>query len=492
MRFSNFILALSAAASSAAANKFSYRSQHPHARSFKRDVSVKSDDAWDHVVKGSDLAVSEESATVSSVDKSSFHISNFKLRAKKLDPSKLGIDTVKQYSGYLDNNEQDKHLFYWFFESRNDPASDPVILWLNGGPGCSSLVGLFQELGPAKILPDQTIQSNPHSWNNNASVIFIDQPVNVGFSYSKTNDTGSTVAASDDMYALLTLFFHEFPEYAKQDFHIAGESYAGHYIPGIGSRILSETNRNINLKSLLIGNGLTDPLTQYAYYRPMACGDGGYPSVLDSQTCDKMDSDLPACQDYIRKCYDGDVKSCQDGFSYCNSRLIDPYSSAGNNVYDIRKGSSDVPTGADKWLNSQEVMEALGVEVEGYTQCSNEVYSLFEQSGDWMMPIYLRIPDIVAKIPVLIYAGDADFICNWLGNFAWVKGLDWTGKEAFNSAKVETLSAANGSQYGEITTAQNLAFIKVFKAGHMTPTAQPVGSLDMVNRWVRGEWWNKN
>jgi carboxypeptidase C (cathepsin A) len=111
MRFSNFILTLSAA-SSAVANKFSYRSQHPHARSFKRDVSVKSDDAWDHVVKGSDLAVSEESATVSSVDKSSFHISNFKLRAKKLDPSKLGIDTVKQYSGYLDNNEQDKHLFY--------------------------------------------------------------------------------------------------------------------------------------------------------------------------------------------------------------------------------------------------------------------------------------------------------------------------------------------------------------------------------------------
>ncbi|MCQ6513304.1 S10 family peptidase, partial [Vibrio parahaemolyticus] len=72
--------------------------------------------------------------------------------------------------------------------------------------------------------------NNPESWNNNASVIFLDQPVNVGYSYSG-GSVSNTVAAGKDIYALLTLFFHQFPEYAKQDFHIAGESYAGHYIP---------------------------------------------------------------------------------------------------------------------------------------------------------------------------------------------------------------------------------------------------------------------
>ena len=121
-----------------------------------------------------------------------------------------------------------------FFESRNDPENDPVVLWLNGGPGCSSLMGLFMELGPSSINRKLEVVYNDHSWNNNASVIFIDQPVNVGFSYSSGQVT-NTVAAGKDIYALLTLFFKQFPEYAHQDFHISGESYAGHYIPVFAS-----------------------------------------------------------------------------------------------------------------------------------------------------------------------------------------------------------------------------------------------------------------
>ncbi|KAK1048254.1 hypothetical protein LTR33_014894, partial [Friedmanniomyces endolithicus] len=196
----------------------------------------------------------------------------FNLRTKKVDPTSLGVDKVKQYSGYLDNEEDDKHLFYWFFESRNDPKNDPVLLWLNGGPGCSSLTGLFMELGPSSITKEGKLEYNPSSWNANASVIFLDQPVNVGYSYSG-GSVSNTIAAGKDVYALLTLFFKQFPEYAKQDFHISGESYAGHYIPVFASEILSHKNRNINLQSVLIGNGLTDGLTQYPYYRPMACGD---------------------------------------------------------------------------------------------------------------------------------------------------------------------------------------------------------------------------
>jgi cathepsin A (carboxypeptidase C) len=307
-----------------------FSSPKPHTRKHEKE--------WDFVTKGKHI---ESMYTINAQGDKQREIDGdleaFNLRTKKVDPAKLGVDKVKQYSGYLDNEEDDKHLFYWFFESRNDPKNDPVVLWLNGGPGCSSLTGLFMELGPAFIGEDRKPKYNPSSWNANASVIFLDQPVNVGYSYSG-NAVSNTVAAGKDVYALLTLFFQQFPEYAKQPFHISGESYAGHYIPVFASEILSHKNRNINLQSVLIGNGLTDGLTQYEYYRPMACGDGGWPAVLDEQSCTSMDNALPRCQSLIENCYKSEsVWSCVPASIYCNNAMIGPFQRTGQNVYDVRE-----------------------------------------------------------------------------------------------------------------------------------------------------------
>ena len=85
------------------------------------------------------------------------------------------------------------------------------------------MTGLFMELGPASIDKNINPSFNPYSWNSNSSVIFLDQPVNVGYSYSDSS-TKSTAAAAEDVYAFLTMFFAKFPEYGTQDFHIAGES----------------------------------------------------------------------------------------------------------------------------------------------------------------------------------------------------------------------------------------------------------------------------
>ena len=91
------------------------------------------------------------------------------------------------------------------------------------------------ELGPSSVNEAGTKPiHNEYSWNNNASVIFLDQPINVGYSYGD-DSVSDTVAASKDVYALLVLFFKQFPEYKHLDFHIAGESYAGHYIPVFAS-----------------------------------------------------------------------------------------------------------------------------------------------------------------------------------------------------------------------------------------------------------------
>ncbi|KAH8752144.1 putative carboxypeptidase Y like protein A [Hyaloscypha finlandica] len=456
----------------------------------------KPDSTWDYIVRGADVqSVWIENEKGEKEREIDGKLKTYNLRAKKVDPSKLGVDKVKQYSGYLDDEENDKHLFYWFFESRNDPKNDPVILWLNGGPGCSSLTGLFLELGPSSIDSKLKLHDNPYSWNANASVIFLDQPVNVGYSYSGSS-VSNTVAAGKDVYALLTLFFKQFPEYAKQDFHIAGESYAGHYIPVFTSEILSHKKRNINLKSVLIGNGLTDGYTQYEHYRPMACGKGGYPAVLDEGECQAMDNALPRCQSLIQNCYDSEsVWSCVPASIYCNNAFIGPYQRTGQNVYDIRgkcEDSSNLCYSAlgyiSEFLNKREVQQELGVEVSSYDSCNFDINRNFLFQGDWMQPFHRLVPGILEQIPVLIYAGDADFICNWLGNQAWTEALEWPGQKDFNKASIKDIKLDNGDKYGKIKNSGNFTFLQIFGAGHMVPMDQPEASLDFLNRWVGGEW----
>ncbi|CAH0059005.1 unnamed protein product [Clonostachys solani] len=459
-----------------------------------KPATRRPDSHWDHIVKGEEVYKAKASA--SSTGHADSYLKNYNLRAKSVDPSKLGVDTVKQYSGYLDDEEEDKHLFYWFFESRNDPENDPVVLWLNGGPGCSSLTGLFLELGPSSV--DQKLQlvNNPSAWNNNASVIFLDQPVNVGYSYS-SGSVSNTVAAGKDIYALLTLFFQQFPQYAKQDFHIAGESYAGHYIPVFANEILKHEERNINLKSVLIGNGLTDGLTQYAYYRPMACGEGGHESVLSQGECQSMDNALPRCQSLIQNCYDSESAwSCVPATIYCNNAMMGPYQRTGLNVYDIRGKCEDTSNLCyaglgyiSDYLNQRSVQDALGAEVSTYDSCNFDINRNFMFAGDWMKPYHRIVPDVLDKIPVLIYAGDKDFICNWLGNQAWTDELEWSGHAGFSKAELKDLKTPNAKkEYGKVKSSGNLTFMRIYGAGHMVPMDQPENSVDFYNRWLGGEW----
>ncbi|GAB7361885.1 hypothetical protein MBLNU230_g1923t1 [Neophaeotheca triangularis] len=424
------------------------------------------------------------------------NLENFNLRTKKVDPKSLGVDDVKQYSGYLDNEEDDKHLFYWFFESRNDPKNDPVLLWLNGGPGCSSLTGLFMELGPSFVNEKIELDYNPSAWNANASVIFLDQPVNVGYSYSGSS-VSNTVAAGKDVYALMTLFFKQFPEYAEQPFHISGESYAGHYIPVFANEILSHKKRNINLQSVLIGNGLTDGLTQYNYYRPMACGDGGWPAVLSESECTAMDNSLPRCESLIESCYNSESAwTCVPASIYCNNAMIGPYQKTGQNPYDVRekcKGSDlcyDEIDWIQQYLNKDNVMKALGAEVDSYDSCNFDINRNFLFQGDWMKPFHRLVPGILEQIPVLVYAGDADFICNWLGNLAWTNALEWPGQSAYQKAEMEDLELlSDGTNIGSVKSSGNFTFSRLHAGGHMVPHDQPVASLEMVNRWLSGEFW---
>lgn len=421
---------------------------------------------------------------------------DYELRVKKNNPESLGIDTVDQYAGYLDITSEDKHFFYWFFESRNDPANDPVILWLNGGPGCSSFTGLFFELGPSGLSNESVPIYNPYSWNSNASVIFLEQPVGVGYSYSNSQKVASSVAAAKDVYVFLELFYQKFPQFLGNDFHIAGESYGGHYLPAIASEIINHADKTFDLTSILIGNGITDSLIQYKYYQPMACGEGGFPQVISDEECEDLEEIYPRCARLIQTCYDNqNAFACIPAYLYCESKIMGPYSRTGLNMYDIRKkcvGGGlcyEEMEYIDTYMNSPEVMSALGAEVDSYSSCDDAVFQQFMLSGDEPKPFQQFVAELLDKdIPVLIYAGDKDYICNWLGNHAWTDLLEWKGHEEFESQSLKPwYSLGNDKHVGDVKNFGNFTFLRVFDAGHMVPFDQPESSLDMVNRWIAGD-----
>ncbi|KAJ2717218.1 hypothetical protein H4R19_000162 [Coemansia spiralis] len=428
---------------------------------------------------------------------------NYQLRIKQ---PQLCESNGTQYSGYLDTNE-DRHFFFWFFEARNAKRENaPIILWMNGGPGCSSFTGLLMEHGPCRV--DEGGKSttlNPYAWNDKAHIIFLDQPLNVGFSYGK--DVVDSYSAGKDVYGFLQLFYHAFPEYAQSELHVFAESYGGHYVPAtakaiheanlefaerrtLGQLSVAELEKRVlPLASIGIGNGLTDPLIQYQYYSKMACN-STYPPVLDQQQCDRMDDSYPTCARLIRACYKWqNALACYPAEAYCNKMLM-AYQQTGANPYDVRipcqGGNLCYPIMADidAYLNTPEIQQELGSDVAKFEACSQKVYMGFMLSGDWMKPYVRDIPPLLdAGIRVLVYAGDADFICNWYGNKAWAEALEWSGQPAFAAAPDRQWSVA-GKAAGEARTHKNLSFLRVFAAGHMVPYDQPANALDMVNRWL--------
>ncbi|KAL5995230.1 calponin [Asimina triloba] len=170
-----------------------------------------------------------------------------------------------QYGGYVTvDQDAGRALFYYFAEvvgSQHTTNNKPLLLWLNGGPGCSSLgYGAMEELGPFRVMSDgKTLYRNEFSWNNVANVLFLESPAGVGFSYSNTTsdyDACGDAATAKDSFVFLVNWLERFPEYKTRDFYVAGESYAGHYVPQLAHTILERNELHnktyLNLKGIMV------------------------------------------------------------------------------------------------------------------------------------------------------------------------------------------------------------------------------------------------
>jgi cathepsin A (carboxypeptidase C) len=427
------------------------------------------------------------------------------LKMKLEDGPVTGLcDTsVKSLSGYFSVSETfNKNYFYWFFESRATPSSDPLVIWLTGGPGCSSQLALLTENGPCKVSDDGlSTVNNPFSWNTNANIMWVDQPAGVGYSYGAKVDHNET-EVGEDMYHFVQEFLKAHPEYQKNELYVFGESYGGHYAPAVSNRIY-KGNKNgdgiyVNLKGVGVGNGLTDPVVQYRYYPQMAMNNSYGIKTVSEEQYSKMLSHVNPCTLMGAACQES-VDACETAYTYCNLFLTTPYYNSGLNPYDIRVpcGDNDLCynfTNIETFLNLESTRQALHVssEVKEWQSCNTAVDVMF--MSDWMRNFHHELVEMMEDdIRVMIYAGDVDFICNWMGNKAWTMNLDWTGKQSFTSETDHNWMYNNGEKDvhgGMVRTGRPrqgkgaLTFLQVFEAGHMVPMDQPQAALSLLNTFL--------
>jgi len=220
---------------------------------------------------------------------------------------------------------------------------------------------------------------------------------------------------------------------------IVGESYGGHYAPSVAHKVWSKNKAagddtfKINLAGLAVGNGLTNPKEQYQWYAEMAKNNSHGIQVVSDDVYEGMTNEISKCVSLIEECNAGDSFinkfACQTAFIVCNTAETTPYQMTGLNPYDIRKKCEKVPLCYDfsyieKWLNLESTKQALHVSEESnkWTSCNMGINLKFHT--DWMHDFSPYVADLLNDgIHTLIYAGDVDFICNYLGNKAWTLKL---------------------------------------------------------------------
>jgi len=257
------------------------------------------------------------------------------------------------------------------------------------------------------------------------------------------------------------------------------------------NRNLTGSNIPINLVGSAIGNGLVDPLIQYKYYAPFALSNG----VIKRPLYDVMEAGLVECLPLIDLCRQNSsigYLACINAYDVCNLLELEPVILTGVNPYDVREKCQIRPLCYNfslipAYLAQPEVIQELGVEGHKWRECNRLTDLELVLAGDWMLNYANDLPLLLeAGHRILVYEGEFDFMCNWLGAYAWVEELNWFGSVDFQNA-VNTTWTVNEEDAGSFKTADGLTFLKVKNAGHMVPMNQPANALAMITSFFKNE-----
>ncbi|GLD92814.1 hypothetical protein PINS_up001393 [Pythium insidiosum] len=406
-------------------------------------------------------------------------------------------------AGYVAMPNKNDQLFYWYVESSRDAAKAPLVLWLSGAPGTSGLTSMLTENGPCSITDDLTTKPNPYSWTNEANVVWLDQPTGVGFSYAsrpeESENDKQNVGAN--VYWFLQGFLAKHPELENRDVYLAGEGYAGQYIP-LAARYIQKQNAAgdhtpIKLQGVAIGNACTNTETQYANMADTADRLTNS-TALTANDVKMMRDSHGACVRATKRCQAAlqDAALCAEAQSCWMQNFHVPFLRASRNPQDVRQSCSVmIKTGHDmhceeplhttaKYLSLNSVRQMLHVKTPQWNANNVNVQSAFVASGDFSRAYDSHVEELLNNdVRVLLYAGDQDAVCGWSSNAAWSKQLEWKGKGGFNAAAERPLVVA-AERAGDVHSFENLSLVRVYDAGRKVPKDQPAVALAMLRSFL--------
>ena len=454
-------------------------------------------------------------------------------------PGVEGNLATKMYSGYLDVSSED-HVHYVLMESESDPASDPLVLWLNGGPGASSLMGAMTELGPYIIASNTTVSYNPYAWTQSANVLFLESPTGVGFSYCEAMTSGHPCVHNDTSTAALNIgalfgFMDKFPEYFDRDFMIWGESYAGVFIPTLSDLVYENRDLlGLNFLGFAVGDPCTDEKYQHMgdklHFNLKYAFDNGFLSARVynylAQWCIAIGEDGSGVPDTRATGCEAAWRlyalstSNNAGQSVVPSKI--PYDGFINAFVNFGPNDFRINQMLEAYMNAPELYEALHVGAfpgttwdlfHKYMRYTKEYYACFHEEGvppsrlphfhSSMLPFYQKLAGKLRNI--IVYNGDSDPDVQMRGTEAavdamglkMVEGGDWRPwffqPDAASIQVLEDKSPYWGPflsyrsmdpQLGGYVKnfEKNLSFVTVHTAGHLAPRNRPQAVLHILQR----------
>ncbi|CAI5731938.1 unnamed protein product [Peronospora destructor] len=387
----------------------------------------------------------------------------------------FGAPLEKQYAGLVGvNSVNGGKLFYWFFETRATLQIDeqtPLLLWLNGGPGASSMTGLLAEMGPYRLTTERKLIPHEHTWTNIGHMLFFDQPVGTGYSFvrDEIGHVNTQKEVAEQLNRGLQTFFRRHPEYRHNPLYVCGESYAGKYAPSLAHYIhmknsgaLDKNDIVINLTGVAIGNGDMWPVLQTRSVPDFAIALG----LIDSQQYEDANAQISVCEELHRQGRD------VDAFHVCQTVTQKIYEAAGNPfMYDIRQ--------SEQYIHGPE---------HAYGTSPSAPALVRHLLQDEMLDVPIAVfRDLLDNYKFLFYAGNMDgSVCNNLGVGQIIDRLAWTDTAKYRVAKRQPW-IVDGRVAGLVKTAGNMSYVVVLNSGHLVPTDQPEASLDMMRRFINNE-----